>query len=169
MRNCSTSRTIYHIYYDCTANRTLPIWPDEIYTHVNHQTGEIYLKEINKLIQTYQIPDQWQIGEITRLHRVKGAKGKCSNERASNFGKLLDLISMTEAQSGRQKSKATVDHLLRINDTIRHLLQNHSLMSLKPTTRNAILCFMQKEGTDLPSWKLVKEVLSVIQYVLLMD
>ena len=25
MRNCSTSRTIYHIYYDFTANRTLPI------------------------------------------------------------------------------------------------------------------------------------------------
>ena len=27
MRNCSTSRTIYHIYYDFTANRMLPMRP----------------------------------------------------------------------------------------------------------------------------------------------
>ena len=70
--------------------------PTEIFTHANHQTREIYLKEINKLIQTYKIPDQWQIGEITRLYKGKGVKGKCSNERgitlASNFGKLFERI-----------------------------------------------------------------------------
>ena len=194
--------------------------PNEIFTHANHQTREIYLKEINKIIQTYKIPDQWQIGEITRLYKGKGVKGKCSNERgitlASNFGKLFERIinnritpkiRMTEAQAGGQKSKATVDHLLRIKDTIKHLRQNkkEAYIAFLDVTKaydkawlDAILYVMQKEGTDLPTWKLVKELnsnlkatlktkhgntreiqikdsirqggfLSVIQYALLMD
>ena len=193
--------------------------PNEIFTHANHRTREIYLKEINKLIQTYKIPDQWQIGEITRLYKGKGVKGKCSDERgitlASNFGKLFERIinnritpkiRMTEAQAGGQKSKATVDHLLRIKDTIKHLRQNkkEAYIAFLDVTKaydkawlDAILCHAKK-GTDLPTWKLVKElssnlkatlktkygntreiqikdsirqggVLSVIQYALLMD
>ena len=109
--------------------------PIEIFTHAKHQTREIYLKEINKLIiKIYKIPDQWQIGEITRLYKRKCIKGKCSNDRGitaeRNFGKLFERIinnritpkiRMTEAQPGGHKSKATVDHLLRIRDTIKHL------------------------------------------------
>ena len=114
---------------------------------------------------------------------------------------------MTEAQAGGQKSKATVDHLLRIKDTIKHLRQNkkEAYIAFLDVTKaydkawpDAILYVMQKEGTDLPTWKLVKElnsnlkatlktkhgntreiqikdsirqggVLSVIQYALLMD
>ena len=106
---------------------------------------------------------------------------------------------MTEAQAGGQKSKATVDHLLRIKDTIKHLRQNkkEAYIAFLDVTKaydkawlDAILYVMQKEGTDLPTWKLVKELktkhgntreiqikdsirqggaLSVIQYALLMD
>ena len=114
---------------------------------------------------------------------------------------------MTEAQAGGQKSKVTVDHLLRIKDTIKHLRQNkkEAYIAFLDVTKaydkawlDAILYVMQKEGTDLPTWKLVKElnsnlkatlktkhgntreiqikdsirqggVLSVIQYALLMD
>ena len=43
-----------------------------------------------------QIPQEWQCGEIIRLHKGKGVKGKCSNERgitlASNAGKLFERI-----------------------------------------------------------------------------
>ena len=46
--------------------------PNEIFTHANHQTRETYLKEINKLIQTYKIPDQWQIVEIKKICKGKG-------------------------------------------------------------------------------------------------
>ena len=46
--------------------------PNEIFTHANHQTREIYLKKINKLIQTYKIPDQWQIVEIKKNMQRKG-------------------------------------------------------------------------------------------------
>ena len=170
------NKTIKHL-----KNNKAPVpdkLPNEIFTHANHQTREIYLKEINKIIQTYKIPDQWQIGEITRLYKGKGVKGKCSNERgitlASNFGKLFERIinnritpkiRMTEAQAGGQKSKATVDHLLRIKDTIKHLRQNkkEANIAFLDVTKaydkawlDAILYVMQKEGTDLPTWKLVK-------------
>ena len=87
--------------------------------NANQTTREIYLKEINTIIQSYDIPDQWQVGEITRLYKGKGKKGKCSNERgitlASNFGKLFEIIinnritpkiNMTEAQAGGQKRKS---------------------------------------------------------------
>ena len=71
------------------------------------------------------------MGEITRLYKGKGKKGKCSNERgitlASNFGKLFERIvnnritpkiNMTEAQAGGQKGKATVDHLPNVKNKL---------------------------------------------------
>ena len=71
------------------------------------QTREIYLKEINEIMQSCQIPEQWQIGDIKRLYKGKGA-----NERgitlASNVGKLFErivnnrittTIHLTEAQA----------------------------------------------------------------------
>ena len=138
----------------------------------------MYLKEINKIIQSYDIPDQWQVGEITRLYKGKGTKGKCSNEKGitltSNFGKLFERIAynritpkinMTEAQPGGQKGKATVDHLLRLKNTIKHIRQNRkdAYMAFLDVTKaygkawlDAILYVMHKEGTDLPTWKLVK-------------
>ena len=119
-----------------------------------------------------------EVGEITRLYKGKGTKGKCSNERgitlASNFGKLFERIvnnritpkiNMTESQAGGQKGKATVDHLLRLKNTIKHIRQNrkNAYVAFLDVTKaydkawlDAILYVMHKEGTDLPTWKLVK-------------
>ena len=69
---------------------------------------------------------------------------------------------MTEAQTVGQKSKATVDHLLIIKDTIKHLRQNkkETYISFLDVTKaydkvwlNAILYVLHKEGIDLPTWK----------------
>ena len=155
-----------------------------------------------------------------RRSKGKGKKGKCSNERgitmANNFGKIFErmvnnritpTINMTESHAGGQKGKATVDHLHRLKNTITHIRQNRkdAYIAFLDVTKaydkawlDAILYVMHKEGTDLPTWKLVKElssnlkatlktkhgntrqiniedsirqggVLSVIQYALLMD
>ncbi len=98
--------------------------PNEIFTKATYDLKEIYLQSINNIIQTHNIPSQWQEGEIIRLYKGKGTKGKCSNERgitlASNFGKVFEriinnritrTINMTEALAGGQKGRATVDHI----------------------------------------------------------
>ena len=150
---------------------------------------------------------------------ASGRNNKANERRitlASNFGKLFERIvnnrmtpkiNMTEAQAGGQKGKATVDHLLRLTNTISHIRQNRkdAYITFLDVTKaydkawlDAILYVMHKEGTELPTWKLVKElssnlkatlknkhgntrqfnikdsirpggVLSVIQYGLLMD
>ena len=79
----------------------------------------------NKILRKREIPPQWLNGNITRLYKGKGTKGKCSNERgitlASNIGKLFErmvnnratlMADMTDAQAGGQKGRATTDHLL---------------------------------------------------------
>ena len=50
--------------------------PNEIFTNATHDLKEIYLQSINKIIQTHNIPSQWQEGEIIRLYKGKGTKGK---------------------------------------------------------------------------------------------
>ena len=111
--------------------------PNEIFTNADPKVKHIYLQTINKIIQTHKIPTQWQTGEIIRLYKGKGRKGKCSNERgitlASNFGKMFEriinnriskTINITEAQAGGQKGRATVDHLTRLKDTIQTIRNN---------------------------------------------
>ena len=55
--------------------------PNEIFTKADTKTKQIYLNTINKIIQTSNIPEQWLEGEIIRLYKGKGTKGKCFNER----------------------------------------------------------------------------------------
>lgn len=194
--------------------------PNEIFTKANENTMKIYLNAINKIIQTNKIPPQWLEGEIIRLYKGKGIKGKCSNERgitlASNFGKVFERIinnritpriNMTEAQAGGQKGAATVDHLMRLKDTIRHIRSKRkpTYIAFLDVTKaydkawlDSIMYVMNKHGTDLPTWRIIKDlntnltatlktkhgptrsikirdsirqggVLSVIQYALLMD
>ena len=70
------------------------------------------------------MPEPWQKGQIIRLYKGKGKRGKCSNERGitlgSNFGKLFERILNNKAKekinitktkkAGGQKGKATTDH-----------------------------------------------------------
>ncbi len=194
--------------------------PNEIFSKASNTTKQIYLENINKILETHNIPNSWQEGEIIRLYKGKGTKGKCSNERgitlANNFGKVFERIinnritpkiHMTEAQAGGQKGRATVDHLLRLKDTVKKIKQNGkpAYIAFLDVTKaydkawlDAILYVMHKEGTDIGTWKIIKElnsnlkatlktkygntrkitikdsirqggVLSVIQYALLMD
>ena len=51
---------------------------------------------MNKVYNEEKIPDEWQKGEIIRIYKEKGEKGKCSNERgitlASNMGKVFERL-----------------------------------------------------------------------------
>ena len=88
---------------------------------------------MNKVYNEEKIPDEWQKGEIIRIYKGKGEKGKCSNERgitsASNMGKVFerlinnrikDEIRMTEAQAGGQAGISTADHINILNSIINH-------------------------------------------------
>ena len=79
---------------------------------------------MNGILQSENIHDEWSKGDIKRLYKGKGKKGKCANERgitlASNFGKLYERIidarvrkevNITSAQLGGVKGASTVDHL----------------------------------------------------------
>ena len=98
--------------------------PNEIYIEANANTRKIYLQAMNKAYDREVIPRQWQQGNIIRLYKGKGTKGKCSAERAitlaSNTGKLFERlinnriqkeIKTSEAQAGGQRGKATADHI----------------------------------------------------------
>ena len=95
---------------------------------------------------------------------------------ASNFGKMFEriinnriskTINITEAQAGGQKGRATVDHLTRLKDTIQTIRNNKKpayIVFLDVTKAydkawlDAILYIMHKEGTELPMWKIAKEL-----------
>ena len=105
--------------------------PNEIFIEADKETRNIYLKAMNNINRTMEIPDIWQNGEIRRLYKGKGVKGKCSNERgitlSSNFGKLyerminervLDKINISEAQAGGRRGSSTVDHIVVLKELI---------------------------------------------------
>ena len=90
--------------------------PNEAFIEADADTRQIYLSSLNHINSKMEIPSAWQEGEIVRLYKGKGIKGKCSNERgitlSSNFGKLFERIinervlkrvNMSEAQAGGEK------------------------------------------------------------------
>ena len=106
--------------------------PNEAIIEANEQTNEVLRRQLNKVLINAEIPDEWQHGEITRLYKGKGTKGKCSNERgitlASNIGKLFEriineriskIVEITDAQAGGRAGSATTDHLLILNQAIK--------------------------------------------------
>ena len=105
--------------------------PNTAFIEANKQTRTIILKALNHITSTKNISTQWQKGEVIRLYKGKGVKGKCSNERgitlSSNLGKLyerlintriLKNIKISDEQAGGKKGIATTDHILRIKETI---------------------------------------------------
>ena len=90
--------------------------PNEIFLEADKETKEIYLEHYNNINETMEIPEEWQKGNIKRLYKGKGIKGKCSNERgitiSSNYGKvyerlinerILNKIYITDSQAGGKK------------------------------------------------------------------
>ena len=125
----------------------------------------MYLETLNKVYTEERIPQQWQHGEIKRIYKGKGTKGKCSNKRgitlASNMGKLFERLmninikketSITPAQAGM----ATVDHLMILNSLInqsKKTKKRELYIAFLNVTKaydkawlDAIMCTMHKSG-----------------------
>jgi hypothetical protein len=113
--------------------------PNEAIKEADQETRTIILEALNRTYASETIPAEWQHGEIIRIYKGKGIKGKCSNERgitlSSNMGKIFERmldqriknsINITEAQAGGQRGKATSDHLLIINSLIQQNKLKHN-------------------------------------------
>ena len=87
--------------------------PNEIFQEANRETTKTLTKMINNVHEEESIPKSWLEGNIIRLYKGKGQKGKCSNERgitlASNVGKVYERVinervkevtQITDAQAG---------------------------------------------------------------------
>ena len=105
--------------------------PNEIFIEANKETRKVLKEILEKVHKEEEIPRSWEEGEIIRLYKGKGLKGKCSNERgitlASNVGKLYERIinervkkqvTITKAQAGGKPGCSTVDHLIVLKQTI---------------------------------------------------
>lgn len=154
--------------------------PNEMFKKSEEETLEVYRQIMQKIAEKRNIPKQWQEGHIIRLYKGKGKQGKCSNERgitlSSNFGKVFERIlneraravtNMTENQAGGQKGKATVDHLLTLNETIQEIRKQGKpvyIVFLDVTKAydkawlDAIMYVMHKQGLKGPEWDLIKKM-----------
>ncbi len=154
--------------------------PNEAIIEADPNTRKIIRQSLNKMYEEEKIPKEWQHGEIIRIYKGKGEKGKCCNERGitltSNldklFARLIDnriktKILVSEAQAGGQNVKPTADHLSIINNII-----NQNKRRRKPTyiafldvTKaydkawlNAILYTANKSGIKGKNWRMLKEL-----------
>ena len=156
--------------------------PNEAFIEANQETRELIRKSMNNIYNEEKIPDEWQSGEVIRLYKGKGEKGKCSNERgitlASNAGKLFERIinnritpkvKFTEAQEGGQKGKSTADHILILNSIIKQHKQQRKNKNLHiaflDVTKaydkawlNAILYVINKNGLSGKNWRILKNL-----------
>ena len=108
--------------------------PNEIFIEANRETKQLLKTMIENIHITEYIPPSWEEGEIIRLYKGKGQKGKCSNERgitlASNVEKVYERIikervkkqvAITKAQAGEISGCSTVDHLIVLKQTIQEI------------------------------------------------
>ena len=104
--------------------------PNEMFIEADKETRSILKEILEQIHKTDEIPSTWEEGEIIRLYKGKGLKGKCSNERgitlASNIGKVYERIinervkkevTITKAQTGGKTGYSTVDHLIVLKQT----------------------------------------------------
>ena len=154
--------------------------PNELFIESNNATENIHRSMMNNILQTTEIPLQWKEGDLKRLFKGKGIKGKCSNERgitlASNVGKMFErlvnnrvvpTIQMTDAQAGGTKGRATVDHILILKElaSIAKQQKQQLILTYMDVTKaydkawlDAIMYVLQTRGLKTKLWKLVKEL-----------
>ena len=155
--------------------------PNEALIKADRNTREIYLAILNEIYCNESIPTEWQEGEIIRIYKGKGEKGKCSNERGisltSNMGKVFERlinnrikhkIETTEAQAGGQAGKSTADHISILNNIINHnkkkKKQDLYVVFLDITKAydkawlKAIMYTTHKNGLKEKDWKIVKKL-----------
>ena len=154
--------------------------PNEAFIKASANTRKVYLKMFNHILEKGNIPEQWLNGNITRLYKGKGTKGKCSSERgitlASNVGKLFERMvnnrattkaQMTDAQAGGKKGRATVDHLLAFKEAV-NAARSQKLpvyATFLDVTKaydkawiDAILYVMYKRGVNSKLWQIIKKL-----------
>ena len=154
--------------------------PNEVFIEANSETKNIYVKALNQVNKEMIIPEEWQKGEICRIYKGKGIKGKCSNERgitlSSNFGKLYErmineritgMVNISEAQAGGKRGCATVDHLLLIKELIKAAKKDKKNVYLTyldvakaydKVWLTGIMYVMYKEGLTDNHWTIVKRL-----------
>ena len=109
--------------------------PKELFIEANETTKEILKAMIENVHKNEEIPPAWE-GEIIRLYKGKGQKGKGLNERgitlASNAGKVYERIinervkkqiTITKSQAGGKPGCATTDHLIVLKQTIQEITE----------------------------------------------
>jgi hypothetical protein len=154
--------------------------PNEVFIEASKQTKETYRNIFNSILDSNNIPHQWQKGKIIRLYKGKGTKGKCSNERgitlASNTGKLFerlvnnrvtDRIDITDTQAGGRKGRATDDHIMTMKQLIQINKNNNkpTYIAFLDVTKaydkawlDAIMYVMYKEGIKTNLWNTIKNL-----------
>ena len=155
--------------------------PNEIITHADKETLNIYRKVINHILTgKEQIPPEWKEGIITTIYKGKGKKGKLTNERgitmSSNMGKMAERIiadrirekiTITEQQAGGRKNIATSDHLTVIRNIIQHNKTKKlpTYITFLDVTKaydkawlDAIMYTLYQSGLTGGEWKITKEL-----------
>ena len=154
--------------------------PNEVFIEADKNTKQIIIKALNKVNKEMAIPTEWQKGEICRIYKSKGTKGKCSNERgitlSSNFGKVYErmineritpMVKISEAQAGGKKGSATVDHLLLIKELIKAAKRDKKEVYIAyldvakaydKAWLTGIMYAMYKEGLTDNHWTIVKRL-----------
>ena len=136
----------------------------------------MYLDVFNNIAKTRAIPKQWFKGEVIRLYKGKGTRGRCCNERgitlSSNMGKtferllnnrILKTIRITSNQAGGRKGMSTTDHILKTKELLNHNKtdKENTYITFLDVTKaydkawlNAIMYVMNKQGCDGATWDL---------------
>ena len=163
--------------------------PNEMLREADTLTRPIYTQEMNKILKSTEIPTQWTKGNLKRLLKAKGKRGKCSNERgitlASNLGKtferlvnnrIIGEVNMTDAQAGGIKGRATVDHILIMKEIVNICKANkkEAILTYLDVTKaydkawlDAILYVLHKEGLRNKLWLIVKNLNSNLKTTIL--
>ncbi len=154
--------------------------PNEAFIEADQKTRAIYLEAINHIHTEEEVPETWLEGNIKRLYKGKGVKGKCSNERgitlASNFGKIYEriinerikpLINITDSQAGGIEGNATVDHLITLKQAIEEIRKEKKtayiiFLDVKKAYDkawlDAILYILDKNGVKGKNWEMVRKM-----------
>ena len=154
--------------------------PNEIFIEANKPTLKIYKELFNDIYTNEDIPSQWLIGEVIRLYKGKGTKGKCENERgitlASNVGKVFERIingrakpavNITEAQAGGKEGAATADHLITLKETVKQIRKRNKTAyvifldvqkAYDKAWLDAIMYVMHKNGLKGKNWEITRKL-----------
>ena len=154
--------------------------PNEIFIEGNRSVRNTLLKTYNRIHSTEEIPPSWLKGEIIRLYKGKGKKGKCSNKRgitlASNVGKVYERIInervkqhvvITNAQAGGIEGNSTVDHPIVLKQTVKEITSKKLTAyvvfldvqkAYNKAWLDAILYVLMKNGVEGKNLSIIKKL-----------